>query len=124
VPLKSRRIVLYYFLPSTLNKHTVARAAVIVTYRVYHLEEKKLYEKKIYPGQSYIAWDGNPPVPGYAFHAICYNMYIDDSAVYGSGTTETSWTCPEYVYGQEGNPQYKVDYAIAWTDAQAGASTP
>jgi hypothetical protein len=94
--------------------------AIIATYRVYHPARQKFYSKEISPGQTYVAWDGNPPPSGYVFHAIYYDMYINASVVYGSGTNATSWTCPEYVYGQEGKPEYKVDYALAWTDGYAG----
>jgi hypothetical protein len=91
----------------------------IITYSLYHPARQKFYSKKISPGQTYVAWDGNLPPLGYVFHAIYYDIYINSSVVYGSGTNASSWTCPEYVYGQEGKPEYKVDYALAWTDAYA-----
>jgi hypothetical protein len=102
----------------------VAIAALIVTVvliRYLHPAELKLDSRKITPGQTYLAWDGNPAPSGYYFHAIRYSMYINGSVIYGSGTTDTSWTCPEYVYGQEGNPNYKIDYAVAWTDGYVAA---
>ncbi|MGA3191940.1 MAG: hypothetical protein ABSD73_05430 [Candidatus Bathyarchaeia archaeon] len=82
------------------------------------------YSKRIYPGQTYLAWDGNPPPSGYAFRAIYYDMYNNGSVVYGSGIAQSSWTCPEYVYGQEGNPSFKVDYAVVWTDGYIPSSSP
>lgn len=95
--------------------------AMIVTYLVYHPARQKFYSKEISPGQTYVAWDSNSSPPGYVFHAIYYDIYsTNGSLVYGSGTTAPSWTCPEYVYGQEGNPKYKVDYALAWTEGHAG----
>lgn len=101
----------------------LAAAAILIAIGVIHSlylpPEAKFYSKEISPGQTYLAWDGNPAPSGYVFHDIRYNMYINGSLVYGSGSTSTSWTCPEYVYGQEGNSTYKVDYAVAWTDGRA-----
>jgi hypothetical protein len=94
-------------------------AAFIIAISVIHFlipPREISYSKRIYPGQTYLAWDGNPPPSGYAFRAIYYDMYVNGSVVYGSGTNQTSWTCPEYVYGQEGDPRFKVDYAVVWTD--------
>lgn len=94
--------------------------AIIATYSVVHPARQKFYSKKISPGQIYVAWDGNPPPLGYVFRAIYFDIYINNSVVYGSGINASSWTCPEYVYGQEGKPEYRVDYALAWTEGYAG----
>jgi hypothetical protein len=75
------------------------------------------YSRKIFPGQTYLAWDDNPQPPGYVFRAIHFDMYVNGSVVLGSGTNQSSWTCPEYVYGQEGNPRFKVDYSVARTES-------
>jgi hypothetical protein len=101
-----------------------ALIAIVVVIRYLHPAEVKVYSRRISPGQTYVAWDGNPAPSGYYFHAIYYSMYIDGSVIYGSYTEQTSWTCPEYVYGQEGNPNYKVDYAVAWTDGRVGKPPP
>jgi hypothetical protein len=95
-------------------------AAVIIAISLIHYlfaPRDISYSKRIYPGQTYLAWDGNPSPSGYTFHAINYHLYVNGSVVFGSGTDQTSWTCPEYVYGQEGDPKFKVDYAIAWTES-------
>jgi hypothetical protein len=97
----------------------IAVAAILATIVAIHYlypAEATFYSKRISPGQTYVAWDGNPAPSHYYFHAIYYQMYINSSVVYGSGTQETSWTCPEYVYGHEGNSSYTVGYAVAWTD--------
>jgi hypothetical protein len=92
--------------------------ALGVIYYVLQPQEKKFYSAEISPGQTYTAFDGNSQPLGYVFHAIRYNMYnASGSIIYGSGTSDTSWTCPEYVYGQEGNLNYTVNYAVAWTEA-------
>ena len=95
-------------------------AAVIIVIGVSHYlfpPRDISYSKRIYPGQTYLAWDGNPQPSGYVFRVIYYNMYVNGSIVYGSGTNQSSWTCPEYVYGQEDNPHFKIDYAVVWTDS-------
>lgn len=110
-------------LPKTKYSKKIAAAiliaaAIIITIAAIHYQyppEKLLDSTIILPGQTYLAWDGNATPPGYVFHEIRYNLYINSQIVYGSGTLSTSWTCPEYVYGQEGNPSFKVDYAVAWT---------
>jgi hypothetical protein len=105
----------------------VAVAALTITIaliRYLYPAEEKFYSRTISPGQTYVAWDGNPAPSHYSFHAISYSMYINGSVIYGSGTEETSWTCPAYVYGQEGNPKYKVDYAVAWTDGRLSTLPP
>lgn len=102
-------------------------AAIIITITAIHYlypSEKSLHSTIILPGKTYLAWDGNSTPPGYVFHEIRYNLYINSQVVYGSGTLDTSWICPEYVYGQEGKPDYKVDYAVAWTEGNAIASIP
>jgi hypothetical protein len=78
------------------------------------------YLQRVYPGQTYLAWGGNPLPSGYVFRAIYFRMYANGSVIYASGTSRTSWTCPAYVYGQEGNSSYRVDYADAWTDGYVG----
>jgi hypothetical protein len=98
----------------------IAVAVIIVLVLYFYPAEATFYSKRMYPGQTYVAWDGNPRPSLYHFHAIYYQMYINGSVVYGSGTLETSWTCPEYLYGQEGNQTYKIGYAVAWTDGRLG----
>ena len=89
---------------------------IIVALRSLYPAEAKFDTKTIYPGQTYAAWDGNPTPAHYLFNGIYFQLYINGSSVYGSSTLETNWTCPEYVYGQEGNQNYTVSYAVAWTD--------
>lgn len=92
--------------------------ALGVVYSVLQPQEKKFYSEEVSPGQTYAAWNGSSAPLGYVFHAIRFDMYdANGSIIYGGGTTDTSWTCPEYVYGQEGNLNYKVEHAVAWTDA-------
>jgi hypothetical protein len=91
--------------------------AVAVVYSVLLPPEKQFYSKEISPGQAYAAWDGKSQPFGYVFQQIGFDMYdANGSIIYGSGTTATSWTCPGYVYGHEGNANYTVDHAVAWTD--------
>jgi hypothetical protein len=101
-------------------------AAVLIAIGLIHfvfLPPNVSYSERIYPGQTYLAWDGNPQPSGYVFRAIDYNLYVNGSVVLGSGTGESSWTCPQYVYGQEGNPGYKVEYAEVWTESYAATPT-
>jgi len=75
------------------------------------------YSRKIFPEQTYLAWDGKAQPSGYVFSAIRFDMYVNGAIVLSSGTKESSWTCPAYVYGQEGDPKFKVDYAVARTES-------
>jgi len=75
------------------------------------------YQKKIFPGQIYNAWDGNQAPAGYVFRYISFALYVNGSVALSSGTNQSSWTCPYYVYGQEGNPGWKIDYAVVETES-------
>lgn len=88
----------------------------LVTIRYFYPPEKLSASTMILPGQTYFAWDGKAVPSGYVFHEIRYNLYINGAVVYGSSTINASWTCPEYVYGQEDKASSKVDYAMAWTE--------
>ena len=87
--------------------------------------EKLFYSQKIFPGEIYAEWGGNSAPFGYVFREIKYDMYLSNgSLIYGSGTLDTSWTCPAYVYGQEGKSGYKIYYALAWTEANRTVTVP
>lgn len=114
----------YKIVAAVILMAVAAVIATIAVVRYLYPAEVKFDSMKIYPGQTYVAWNGSSTPSGYYFHAIYYEMYINGSVVYGSGTQEASWTCPEYLYGWEGNPKYKIDYAVAWTDGLVGTGPP
>jgi hypothetical protein len=103
----------------------VVIAIVLATVPYLYPPEKLFYSEKIFPGETYVAWGGNSAPFGYVFREIRYDMYLSNgSLIYGSGTLDTSWTCPAYVYGQEGKSGYKVYYALAWTEANSTVPVP
>ena len=127
-----RRLVSDEKMPKPKNRKKIAAAiliaaAIIITIAAIHYQyppEKLLDSTTILPGQTYLAWNGGTAPPGYVFHEIKYNLYINGTVVYGSGTLSTSWTCPEYVYGENGKSSYKVNYAVAWTVGNATTIIP